>query len=889
LTEIIKSPNDTREYLTYQLPNKLNIFIIYDKDTDISCASMLVKTGYMHDPIAGMAHFLEHMLFNGTSKYPNESEFMEYTAKNGGYTNAFTAHSHTCYYYTITTECFEKSLDMFGQFFISPLIKADSVNREKEAVNSEHVKNINNDVWRTAEILLRVCNKPYSNFGTGSNRTLHVENIDKLVRDFYEKNYSSDIMTLFVITKLKIPHIKNVIDNIFNLVPLRKTDKISIPKLFKNSSVVKFVPLHNHHGLIINWELPSYHKEPAKSPINLLLYILGHEGKHTLAYYLIQNGLIYNLEAGTRDTIGDKCILFIEMKLTNLNVLNLIFSAINDYIQKIKIDDLQYLYNEMTTMKNYEFKYQEKRDIDNTILYHCETVANYDIPLNTILTVHYFQDTYEVIRNELLKIIDLLNINNSVILLSSNEYSEECDQTDENYGIKYKIESMNIMLESKFPEIRLPPHNNYISIDNKIIDFKYSKPKYMKFDHVDLFWNPTNEFKTPTVTLDICIDIPLSSLNKFIHTKLELCLNTILKEINHEMYLCNYAGYLIHITLFMAKLNIEICGYSSGIEKVCRFVLDSLLCGCKLRQEMFNSSKELMYKNCNNEKLDPPYVRINNFFNKKLSFKYYDNYDKLEALKKIKFEDIIDIMDHVLYLSRVMILVCGNCDRELAQNLGDYLNTKFVTKKIYKPNYFLLDVYNVPNNEIIIYKPENDRELNNASCVYLFIDKIIYGSNNFDTNICLTNMLDLCISTEYFDQLRTKEKFGYVVKANTFDTNDLISKYYRFLIQSPDKKPKFMIDRTRKFIRDFRINLEKLSNKEFDEIRKSCILVLMTKFNNVRELSDYLLKQMMCNYFKFDLREILCERYKKLTKYDLIQFYDNKLINGKFICLGIKN
>ena len=276
--EIIKSPNDNRDYFTYKIPqNKMDIFLIHDKDADISCASMIVKVGYMQDEISGLAHFLEHMLFSGTVKYPKEGEFMNYIEKNGGQTNAMTAHSYTCYYYTIRTECFEKSLDMFGNFFISPLLDPHSVEREKKAVNSEHLKNVHNDTWRIHELLLTSCYLPYSKFGTGSDKTLNVSNIDKLVKDFYLKYYSSDLMTLCIITKLEIPIIKNIIDNIFSQVKLNTYEKINefnFSKILNTPCIIKTIPLNDVNTLIIHWELPSYHDIPHKSPINFILYLL---------------------------------------------------------------------------------------------------------------------------------------------------------------------------------------------------------------------------------------------------------------------------------------------------------------------------------------------------------------------------------------------------------------------------------------------------------------------------------------------------------------------------------------------------------------------------------------------------------------------------------------
>jgi len=48
-------------------------------------------------PLYGTAHFLEHMLFMGSEKYPSENEYSKYISDNGGYSNAWTSNTNTNY------------------------------------------------------------------------------------------------------------------------------------------------------------------------------------------------------------------------------------------------------------------------------------------------------------------------------------------------------------------------------------------------------------------------------------------------------------------------------------------------------------------------------------------------------------------------------------------------------------------------------------------------------------------------------------------------------------------------------------------------------------------------------------------------------------------------
>lgn len=57
----------------------------------------------------------------------------------------------------------------FSQFFVSPLFTESAVDREVNAVNSEHEKNVQNDYWRLSQLEKSTAdpNHDFSKFGTG--------------------------------------------------------------------------------------------------------------------------------------------------------------------------------------------------------------------------------------------------------------------------------------------------------------------------------------------------------------------------------------------------------------------------------------------------------------------------------------------------------------------------------------------------------------------------------------------------------------------------------------------------------------------------------------------------------------------------------------------------
>ena len=149
-----KHPLDLSETKILTLDNGLDVIIVSNPKYNISAASMNVKVGSLSDPkeAQGLAHFLEHMLFLGTEKYPDVEDYKMYLSNNGGYSNAYTAEDHTNYLFEVIHDAYEGALDRFSQFFISPAFNKEYTKREINAVNSEFQKNLENDYWRMRQI-----------------------------------------------------------------------------------------------------------------------------------------------------------------------------------------------------------------------------------------------------------------------------------------------------------------------------------------------------------------------------------------------------------------------------------------------------------------------------------------------------------------------------------------------------------------------------------------------------------------------------------------------------------------------------------------------------------------------------------------------------------------
>ena len=122
------------------LPNGLKIITADLIDARSLTVNIVVGTGSRYENFAvngGVSHFLEHLLFKGTKKYPSAQAIGEAVDAVGGYNNAYTSEDLTCYYIKVPARHGELALDILCDMMRNPLIEADELERERGVIIEE--------------------------------------------------------------------------------------------------------------------------------------------------------------------------------------------------------------------------------------------------------------------------------------------------------------------------------------------------------------------------------------------------------------------------------------------------------------------------------------------------------------------------------------------------------------------------------------------------------------------------------------------------------------------------------------------------------------------------------------------------------------------------------
>ena len=144
------------------LPSGQKVIIKEVKDNNIVQIDTWINTGSINedDKTTGISHFLEHLFFKGTQKYPT-GEMDKILDSKGATVNAATSKDYTHYYIQIPSKDFDLALNLHSDMLMNPLIPRKELERERPVVLEEISKNKDSASRRAFDIHWRASKQFY--------------------------------------------------------------------------------------------------------------------------------------------------------------------------------------------------------------------------------------------------------------------------------------------------------------------------------------------------------------------------------------------------------------------------------------------------------------------------------------------------------------------------------------------------------------------------------------------------------------------------------------------------------------------------------------------------------------------------------------------------------
>ncbi|BAT02226.1 insulin-degrading enzyme-like 1, peroxisomal isoform X1 [Oryza sativa Japonica Group] len=894
--EITKPRNDKRGYRRVVLPNALECLVISDPDTDKAAASMNVSVGYFCDPegLPGLAHFLEHMLFYASEKYPIEDSYSKYIAEHGGSRNAFTSREHTNFFFDVNNDCLDDALDRFAQFFINPLMSPDAILREVNAVDSENQKNLLTDILRMSQLQKHICleSHPYHKFSTGNRNTLLVnpnkEGLDILEEliTFYSSHYSANLMQLVVYGKESLDNLQTLVENKFSDVRNTGRKRFSFyghPCSSEHLQVlVKAVPIKQGHTLRILWPITPNIQHYKEGPCKYVSHLVGHEGKGSLFYVLKKLGWAMSLRAGEGDWSSVFSFFSVVIRLTDVghehmeDIIGLLFR----YITLLQTSGTpKWIFDELLTIRETGFHYRDKSPPSQYVVNISSNMQIFppeDWLIASSVPSKFSPDAIQSILND-------LTPDKVRIFWESKKFEGQTNLTEPWYGTSYSVEAVppsiiqNWVNRAPMEDLHIPKPNIFIPSDLSLknVEEKGSFPCMLRKTLFSIVWyKPDTMFFTPKAYIKMYFHCPLSRSSPESIVLTDMFTRLLMDYLNDYAYDAQVAGLYYAVKPNDTGFQITMVGYNDKMRTLLETVIGKIA-AFEVKVDRFVVIKETITKAYENFKFQQPHQQASYYCSLILEEQKWTWDEKLAAISHTEASDLEKFLPHLLGKTFIESYFAGNMEpgevKGVIQHVEDILfnapvslckalpSSQHLTKRIVKLERGLR-----------YYYPAlclNQQDENSSLLHYIQIHQ-----DDLKQNVLL-QLLALVAKQPAFHQLRSVEQLGYITWLK--QRNDSGVRGLQFTIQSTVKDPANLDARVEAFLKMFEGTLYQMPDIEFKSDVNALINMKLEKYKNIREESAFFWREISEGTLKFDRKEAEVAALRDLKKEELIEFFDN--------------
>ncbi len=883
--QVVTSPNDQRQYEYLELPNRLKVLLISDPATDKAAASLDVYAGSRDDPEGreGLAHFLEHMLFLGTEKYPEAGEYQAYISARGGSHNAYTSFEHTNYFFDVDKDSLEPALDRFSQFFVAPLFTAEYVSREKNAVHSEYQAKLKDDGRRAYSVLKQAVNPahPFSNFSVGSLDTL-ADREGSTVRDellkFYQAHYSANQMALVILGHESLEQLKQWATEKFSAIADRNIQRKTYPQPILSEAQtpvrLNMIPLKDERMLQMMFQMPASRPHYHTKPASYIGHLLGHEGPGSLLSLLKNKGWSDGLSAGLSMDTTSQSLFSITVKLTNegLQHVDDIVEHSFQYLKLIREQGIKaWSFDEVAKIAEMEFRFLEK---SQPIHYVSSLSSHMHVyPASDLIRSAYLYDKFDA---ELIQRF-MQSMRPEGMLLSVMSQGLETDKKDPWYDADYSLRPITTAQLQRWSTtqvdaaLKLPEPNDLIAEDLslKTVTGQQDKPqRILSRDGLTVWHQQDDSFKLPKADFYFSLRSPAANASLANRVKTELYSRLVTDQLNEYGYQAKLAGLNYSIYSHIRGIGVRISGFNDKQTVLLKKIVGTLS-SPQFSDERFALIREDMQRELENYKRKRPYHQAYAEIGKLLLQPHWTEAQQLQALKVISAQDLRDFVPQLLGKLDVVALSHGNALANETLELVDILNAELLANS--KPT-------SVNDGNVVKLKAgENllrDLAIDHPDSVYtLYLQAADRNLRNRATISLLTQILD----APFYSDLRTEKQLGYIVFSNPVSLLEVPG--VMFLIQSPVADPATLHGHVTDFLQGFSKTMQEMSAKEFEEHRQAVLTRLLEEEKNLQQRTGRYWNEIDMQYEDFDSREQLATEIRALSAKDVQQAYRELLLS----------
>jgi secreted Zn-dependent insulinase-like peptidase len=884
---LFQSPNDTKQYRTSTLSNGLRVLLIENAQSTKSAAALAVNVGHFSDPKdrQGLAHFLEHMLFLGTEKYPDGSEYQKFISQHNGSHNAWTGTEHTCFYFDIGQQYFTDAIARFSEFFISPLLSEEYINKERQNIDSEFKLKLKDEMRRLYDVHKETINPehPFSQFSVGNIDTLADRNnvsIQQEVASFFNQHYRANYMTLAIEGPQSLDELSILAEQYFSKIspaqqPLKTfTQELYLPENQKICIQVK--PVKNDRQLLLSFAMPSIDNMYRNKPESILAYLLGHEGPGSILSFLKKNQWAFQLTAGSGINGSNFKDFNISIALTELGEQHVddIVETIFSYIKLLKSDKIpRHYFDEKKSIAMFSFQYQERMKPLDSVSHYVITMQHY--PEEDYIFGDYVMD--KMCDDSLHKLLNYLSVENSRLIIISQQAI--FDKISRWYKVPYHVEDMSSQQLERWcsppnnQQLFLPPKNEFIIDSPEIVEQEQTQniPSLLiEKPGFSCWFKQDQYFKVPKGYIYLGIDCPqaIESAKNIAMTRLfiELYSDNIIEE-NYDAEL---AGIHYHLYPHQGGMTLQLSGVSEKQPLLLAKLLNALNTQV-FTEEKFELFKAQLMNHWNNADTSKSISQLFSILSSTMQPKKPSSETLATALETITFTTFNQFYTTLFQRVCLELFIHGNWRQTTALSMCELIEFHFEDKidENHCVNVEAIDNSGLQEVVLPLVLPEHDH----AAVIY-------YPMSNKDIpTMAITMVLSQLLSPHFFQEMRTEKQFGYLVGVGYVPIGHYPG--LAMYIQSPHTQADILVQAIDDFTTNTLSIIEKITEQDWQQLQHGLASQLLENDVSLRIKSQRFWGSLSNKDYQFNRKKQLIESINKMNIDDIKNFINTKLISTK--------
>lgn len=860
---VAKSPNDPREYRYLVLENELRVLLVSDPATDKAAASLSVLRGYYQEPAEypGLAHFLEHMLFIGTEKYPEVDGYQQFIATHGGSSNAYTSSDHTNYFFDVAPEQFESAMDRFSQFFISPLLDSAYVEREKNAVHSEYQMQIKDDGWRSAAVVKTAMEPDYvgSQFYIGSLETLG-EGVDEALVRFFEDEYSSDQMVLVALSNQPLDGMESWIRPMFSAIENKRIGPAPAPGRALDSdrlpSRLTYQSLSNRYQLSFNFPVPPIDPYYRTKPAQYLTNLLGHEGDGSLHQLLKSKGWIESLGAGVHRLDESNALLFVNIDLTpsGREATDEISALLFGYIELLNSQAPEtWRYDEQARAADLSFTHQEQSSPTGFVYRVSPNLARY--PAEEVLVADYLMEGFDA--DLIREYLSYLRPDNVLIELAGPNL--ETDQVEAWFEVPYRLETMIAPMERvEVATLELPEPNPFLP-DALALTVETTTTPSLAVDEpgARLWLAPDVEFRVPRANQTFFLGIEGGLISARDLALAQIYTRLVNDALNPYAYPAMLAGLSYRIGTSPAGFRITVAGYSEKQPVLLERIVDEFT-GLDVDAERFARYQSELIRDWRNFSHERPYTQSYAALSQLLLSTSFAPENLADAAQALTPEDLFSWRTEHLNEISVVGLSHGNLDERALDEINTLLSNRLNLTEfpLTRPELTLVE------EPLVLELPVDHDDA--AMVLYVQDPEATFESR------AKSALIAQILGQPFFSSLRTEQQLGYVVSMSNrtlLNRGSLV-----FIIQSPVASVAALEAATIEFMQAQLPLVANMDEETFAQFKTGLVGRLTERAKNLRERTARYLSDLEADVITFDSQMQIAGIVSALTLEEVTEY-----------------